>query len=315
MKRIGFLILCAGLIAGCDDDSNNGKAGAPMGTLRISAREAGTPYSGFLEVYPCTDGTSTYYGNYRGDPPVLSAVNASYLVTGGVAEPGKGLPVLLPLGRTFTMVYWGYTFPADTAVSYPAVRNPQLSLSADLSQQAFSLRQYPNDTVCHSVNNFVFATKDVEIGTGSIDVELERVVAGISITLHPKDDIPFAAAIDTMSVLVGSIAESLDLYTAEPSNPTKTVLIPLRFAPDRMSAYNSVVVFPSGDAPQIVIRMILDNGEEKTYTSRLSGPLTAGNMLTLHVNIGEILSSPSGGNGFEVSKWHESSETINTGPI
>ncbi|WP_147386989.1 hypothetical protein [Alistipes sp. AF48-12] len=95
-------------------------------------------------------------------------------------------------------------------------------------------------------------------------MEQEREVAGIGIMLRPKDNVPFAAAIDTMSALMGSIAESLDLYTVEPSNSTKTVLIPLRFAPDRMSAYNSVEVFPSGDAPQIVIRMILDNGEEKT---------------------------------------------------
>ena len=95
-------------------------------------------------------------------------------------------------------------------------------------------------------------------------MEQEREVAGIGIMLRPKDNVPFAAAIDTLSALMGSIAESLDLYTVEPSNSTKTVLIPLRFAPDRMSAYNSVEVFPSGDAPQIVIRMILDNGEEKT---------------------------------------------------
>jgi len=38
-------------------------------------------------------------------------------------------------------------------------------------------------------------------------------------------------------------------------------------------------------------------------------------MLTLHVNIGGILSPPSGGNGFEVDKWHESGETIAMGPI
>ena len=97
-------------------------------------------------------------------------------------------------------------------------------------------------------DDFVFATEE-EIGTGSIDVEQEREVAGIGIMLRPKDNVPFAAAIDTMSALMGSIAESLDLYTVEPSNSTKTVLIPLRFAPDRMSAYNSVEVFPSGDAP------------------------------------------------------------------
>lgn len=35
-------------------------------------------------------------------------------------------------------------------------------------------------------------------------------------------------------------------------------------------------------------------------------------MLTLHVNIGEILSPLS---GVEVDKWHESGETIATGPI
>lgn len=155
----------------------------------------------------------------------------------------------------------------------------------------------------------------MKIGTGNIDVEPECVIAGIGITLHPKDNVPFASVIDTMSVLMGSIAENFDLYTAESSTPTKTVLISLRFAPDRMSAYNSVVVFPSDDAPQIVIRMILDKGGEKTYASRLSEPLIAGNMLTLYVNIGEILSSPSGGNGFEVDKWHESSEKIDAGPI
>lgn len=136
----------------------------------------------------------------------------------------------------------------DTAVGCPVVRVSRLSLSADLSRQFFSLRQYSGDTVYHRVNNFVFATEE-EIGTGSIDVEQEREVAGIGIMLRPKDNVPFAAAIDTMSALMGSIAESLDLYTVEPSNSTKTVLIPLRFAPDRMSAYNSVEVFPSGDAP------------------------------------------------------------------
>lgn len=56
-------------------------------------------------------------------------------------------------------------------------------------------------------------------------------------------------------------------------------------------------------------------GRKRLYTSRLSGPLTAGNMLTLHVNIGGILSPPFRGNGFEVDKWHESGETIAMGPI
>ena len=136
----------------------------------------------------------------------------------------------------------------DTAVGCAVVRVARLSLSADLSRQFFSLRQYSGDTVYHRVNNFVFATEE-EIGTGSIDVEQEREVAGIGVVLRPKDYVPFAAAIDTMSALMGSIAESLDLYTVEPRDSTKTVLIPLRFAPDRMSAYNSVEVFPSGDAP------------------------------------------------------------------
>ncbi|MDD3108925.1 MAG: FimB/Mfa2 family fimbrial subunit, partial [Alistipes sp.] len=176
-----------------------------------------------------------------------------------------------------------------------------------------------NDTLYHNVNNLVYATKSVTIGSttnaGTIAVSLARAVAGLTVQLYPATTTTFDPSIDSIRVYVGLIAYQLNFFTAAPSNQTCTVLVPLRFSPTRASAYNRVTLFPSAATPWFRIELTLANGSVKSYTTHLSQALSAGTMMTVTVNIGEILETPSGGNGFEVSNWKESSETIDIGPI
>ena len=210
-----------------DDASSTDTSG--LASPRVAAQSSGAMYSGYLDVYPCISGTSTYYGNYMGTPPKLTALNAIYQVVDGAALSGIGRPVLLPLG-TYEMIYWGFMLPSDTTITPPAVSDPQIVLGGNLSQQSYSLTPWTaGDTLYNPVYDYVYALKSVRVGSDSMAVNLTRAVAAISIMLRPADTTSFNTKIDTISVTLGSVAKNLNLYTAVASNQTGTVLIPMRF--------------------------------------------------------------------------------------
>lgn len=279
-------------------------------TLDFTATLSASPFSGILDVYPCKSNSSIYFGNYQGNPPQLTSLPGMYLIALGEANLDKSHTATLPLG-SYDLVYWGYRIPDDTSVSYPATNNPVIRLGVDLKDQGYSLRKYPRtDTLYYSTEDFVYATKTVDIGSDGIGVQLNRVVAGLSVVIKNKDGGVLNASIDSVRVFVSSVAERLDLYTATPTNMTKTVVVPLKFSTNRDSAYNTVTLFPTGPDPRITIELTLQNGELKTYVANLNNRLVVNNLRVLTLNIGEIYSSSSSGNDFEVGNWTESDQTI-----
>ncbi|MDD3108546.1 MAG: hypothetical protein PHV49_04965, partial [Alistipes sp.] len=93
-----FLCVLAGL-GGCESDSSADSGGSTsLATPRILVTEGESNYSGYMEIFPCVSGTSTYYGNYRGTPAALSMINAMYMISDGAVETGVGTPLLLPVG-------------------------------------------------------------------------------------------------------------------------------------------------------------------------------------------------------------------------
>lgn len=312
MKKLLFLLSLLGLLSGCDSDEHtcNSRPKLNLRTLNFSASLSTSPYNGILHVYPCNSNSSIYFGNYVGDPPQLSSLPGMYLIVNGAADLDKGHPITLPL-ETYDFIYWGYQIPADTTVSYPLTNAPVIRLGGDLKEQGYSLRPYSrSDTLYYSTEDFVYATKTVNIGMDGIGVRLNRVVAGLSVRIVDKNREALNASIDSIRVFVGSVAERLNLYTAAPSNQTKTVVVPLKFSPNRSSAYNTVTLFPSASDPQLMIELTLQNGDRKTYVSKLSNQLTANNLRLLTLNLGEIFTSSSTGNDFEVGNWTESEQTI-----
>lgn len=312
MKKLFFLLLLLGLLSGCssDDHTCNSDPKLDLRTLDFSATLSTSPYNGILHVYPCNSNSSIYFGNYVGDPPQLSSLPGMYLVVDGTADLGKGHTVTLPL-ETYDFIYWGYQIPADTTVSYPLTNGPVIRLGVDLKEQGYSLRPYSRtDTLYYSTEDFVYATKTVDIGMDGIGVRLNRVVAGLSVKVVDKNGEALNASIDSIRIFVGSVAERLNLYTAAPSNQTKTVVVPLKFSPNRSSAYNTVTLFPSASDPQLTIELTLRNGDRKTYVANLNNRLTANNLRILTLDIGEIFASSSTGSDFEVGNWTESEQTI-----
>lgn len=119
------------------------------------------------------------------------------------------------------------------------------------------------------------------------------------------------ASIASAQIRIGSIAARLSVYTAEPSDFTKTVAFPLEMSADSLSlsTNSTVMVFPSGDSPLLTIRLTLEDGLVKTYSKPLSAPLAAGNRMTLNITLGKLIVE-GGSDSFDVENWTESSETI-----
>ena len=197
-----------------------------------------------------------------------------------------------------------------------AVNHPPIRLNADLSKLNYTLRAL-TDSTYHPVFNYVFTVKKVDIGSENINVALHRVVAGLKVILQNEDQSKLSSSIAGINIYVGSIAESLNFTTAEAVNMTKTVEFPLTVAPDSLTATNfqPVTVFPSAANPPILIVLNLKDGTRRTYKTTLSHTLVANSMLNITVNIGDIFSSETSGGGFQVTKWNEEHEVVDTGPI
>ena len=120
------------------------------------------------------------------------------------------------------------------------------------------------------------------------------------------------SSIASCRILVSSIAGKLNYYTAEPSDFSKTVAFPLTVSGDSltMSANSTVMLFPSGDAPELSILLNLKNGQEKVYRKPLAGPLAAGTRLVLRISLGDLFVEEGSSHGFEVKDWNEKTESL-----
>ena len=179
MKKTIFLAaLTAAIFAGCSSDNpmlpveggngNNGGEGnneliSPTVRATVNTPDnAQSPMSGILEVYPCQAGTSIYYGNYVED--VLTPFPGMYTLKDGNTLGNPARAISLPVG-TYNMIYWGTPKYEEPIYSNPAVKDPQLTLGGDLSQQYFGLRQNLPDTTYYPVFDLVYAVKPANIGT------------------------------------------------------------------------------------------------------------------------------------------------------
>ena len=304
-------IVCAVGIYGCSNDNRHAEYEVPpVYSPRLSVQEDGVPFTGVVEVYPCQPGSSIFFGNYVGN--VLTTFPGMYLVAGGtVAVPQR--PLRLPIG-TYRMLYYGID---QVGIYQPmAMTEPGLRVGVDLAQQSFGLRRNSGDTVYMPVYNLAYNMRDIEIGTEGIDVALERVVAGLVVRVQHEDGSKLESSIKSIRAMVTGIAESINCYTAQPGTVTRTVGFDLTIPDDSLVASNlPAMVFPSVPNPILTLVFELDNGQSRIFTSAMSQTLSAGNMVTVTINVGQLFSDEMSGVGFEIVDWNEVSEIINTGPI
>lgn len=272
-----------------------------------------SPFSGILIVAPAEGDGSIYYGNYNaaGD---LSAIHALYTISRG-AIAHSNVPLRLPVG-SYNLVYWGIPLntAADSAYSLVAINEPAYQIGTDMRDMSYRLRPYsPPDTTYYPVYDYVYSVEPLKVGTEKMSTVLARVTAGIRVTLRDKDGGVLNPVIAGVRIQIGSIANSLNYYTAEASDFTKTVSFPLDKSADgtQMSANSTVMLFPSAANPELTILLTLTNGKVKVYRQPLGNTLSAGTRLTLTASIGEIFVEETTANGFEVTDWKEESENIN----
>lgn len=321
MNKFILALLAATLLYSCSDHDHNSITPEPSHPELVSPELIGTtnvttksPFTGALEVFPCSEDSSIYFGNYYNN--VLTPIDAQYTVTDGTGVFST-IPVLLPIG-TYDIVYWG--IPKETEDIYPdmSIRDPALKLNGNLSETYYSMRKHPmsTDTLYYPVYNYVHAIVPTNIGTDKLSASLQRVVAGINVTISGKDGGEFDTNVESVQVLVGNIAEKLDVYSATPSNQTKTVQFPLTLSADKKQmSVPTVMVFPSAPNPPIQIVITLKNGAIKTYRQNLTTTLNANTKLSLSMTLNEIFSSESTTGDFNVSDWNEKNESIDLPPI
>lgn len=278
---------------------------------KLEFSQSDNPYNGLLAIYPCEDGSSIYFGNYKDDQ--LSRIYANYVVAQGNITQSNP-PLILPAGNYY-LLYWGISKSIAEPYDSPSVIESPIALGVDTKQLSLTLRANANDTTFMPTFDYVFNARSTQIGDQGLSVPLRRVVAGLTINIRRDNSKSLDASIKSIDILVSNIAGKLALYDAKPSDYSRTVAFALTIASDRMSASNKMVtVFPSDVKPAFAIVATLNNGQQKIYRTTLNNVLKAGSNVTISVDMGEILVESSG-NGFTVSGWNEQSETITTGPI
>lgn len=315
MKKLFILTLLAvPFFASCSDDDNcpttdDGGNSSDLVTPDLDIRLASTqdPMTGVLEAYPCKDGSSTYFGNYIQNR--LTPFPGYYKLQDGEIYGKSNRLVTLPIG-IYNMIYWGTAKPERPIYSDPAVRDPQIIVGGDLSQQYFSLYKTAGDTLYNPTFDLVYAVKSIDIGVEELSASMKRVVSGLQVTVKNADNSKLSSSISNMQIKIGSIAQKLNVYTAEPENQTCTVEFPLTLSSDSTQMSNaSVMLFPSGPSPLFTLVINLKNGDVKTFRQTLNAPLKANNHLALTLTLGDIFTTP-GSSSFQVENWQEEHETI-----
>ena len=313
MKRIVWgVVILLGMLASCSEEEDNPTQGveAKLVSPRVSAMvenetSSYSPLTGVLEAYPCKSQSSIYFGNYVQGK--LSPFYGYYMIQDGHVT-GDGNRVLnLPEG-SYNMIYWGTPKYEEPTYSTPAISEPAITIGGDLSQQYFGLRSNGDGTYM-PVYDMVHAVKEMDTDE-DFQASLRRVVAGLKVIVKQKDNGIFDSDILKMRVEIGGISEKLNVYTAEPENPTKTVKFDLVRSEDGTSMSNAtVMLFPSAEHPMLDLVITTQDGKEHRLTKELQTTLSANTRLTLQILLGEVLPSERKGN-FTIENWREATETI-----
>lgn len=317
-KLVLLLMLLPAAFWSCssdDDDDKKDVDPSKLITPEFASVSLSTqsPFSGILMIAPAQGDGSIYYGNYNA-AGTLSDIHALYTISRGTIVQSN-IPLRLPAGA-YNLVYWGVPVntKADSTYSIVAVNEPAYVVGKDMKQMEYTLRPYSKpDTTYYPVFDYVYSQEPLQVGTEKMSTVLTRVTAGLRVTLQGKNGGALNPVIAGARIQVGSIASTLNYYTAQASDFTKTVSFPLDKSADgtQMSANSTVMLFPSGPQPELTILLTLTNGQTKVYRQSLDHTLSAGTRLTLTASIGEIFVEETTSNGFEVTDWKENSENIN----
>lgn len=313
LTAFGFLLLTTA----CSKDDHNGDNNdnqvdeaslvEPEIDVRMAEPLAQQTFSGALEIYPCDNGTSTYYGNYISGK--LSVFNGFYMILDGNVYGSYNRELHLPIG-TYNMLYWGTPKYDEPINNSPQIVSPGLSAGTDLSKQYFSLRSIGNNLYSPTYD-LVYALKPAEIGTEALQASLSRVTAGLKVIVKQSDGSAFTSDITSIKVNIGNIAEKINFFTAQAENMTKTVQFELSRSDDGLTYQNAtVMLFPSAENPPLELIITLQDGTQFTLQENLSTTLSSNTRLTLNIEVGTILPSGNPGN-FTYDKWNESNENIN----
>lgn len=265
-----------------------------------------SPLTGILEIYPCTEGSSIFYGNYINGS--LTPFYGYYTIVNGHITNGNTRELSLPM-NTYNMVYWATPQYEEPTYGSPALEEPGVSVGADLSTLYFKLRGNSDDTY-RPVYDLVHAVNAVNIGEEDLEASLVRVVSGIKVIVRQSDNSTFSTNITAMEARIGGIAEQINLYTAQPENKTKTVKFELTRSEDGTAMSNATaMVFPSAATPLFELYITLKDGSVHKLSRNLESTLLANTRLTLNIVVGDIHSGGSEGN-FSIENWNEASETI-----
>lgn len=317
MKKFFYFFSVLLFFVGCSNDdeclneSSTKSSNLISPELFVTELSTNSPYSGILDIYPCVSGTPNYYGNYKNGQ--LTSLNPIYTIASGSIQ-NYVRPMILPVG-VYTLLYWGVASAgAGGTYDSPASTEPALTLNTDMSKQYYGLREYPSDTVCHPIYDYVFAVKQVDLGNESIAVALQRKTAGISVTLKNEDGSSLATSIDSVRVYVGNLAEKVNVYNGNYENYTKTVMFPLVIS-GTQAENKMAMVLPSDVPPYFRVEIDLKNGETKKYETHLSSILSPGTKLSIIMVSNIIFSETTESSGFEVNDWTETEETITLPPL
>lgn len=317
MKRIilaGTLLLMT--VASCskddeyDDPISSLNLVSPELTAYVNNTDQSTsPLTGFLDIYPCTKGTSVYFGNYIDEK--LTVFNAFYPIENGEIYSGYYRKLLLP-EDTYNLVYWGTPVSNDDTYDSPSIKNPEITLGADLSTLYLELRKNQKDDTYNPTFDLIYAVKEKNLASDDLSTSLDRAVAGLKVIVKTADDSQLSSNISTMEVHINNIAEKLNFYTAQPENKTKTVKFALNKSADGKQMTNgTVMLFPSDENPLLELNITLSDGSVHSVSKKLNTTLTANNRLTLTIIIGDTVGEDRSEKGyFTVRNWIENSETI-----
>lgn len=305
MRHHLLLSFVALLVISCDrNDQNNADNVPKLETVNFFAAQADNGFSGAIELYPCTENTTTYVGNYHNND--ISVITPSCVLQDGRIV-NWAYQLFLPLG-TYNMIYWGV---AKTPIYTPSrSKSSGIRIGTDLSTLYWSLALNSDKTTYMPVWDQVMATQNVAIGSSDISVNLNRKVAGLRVIIKHSSGTAFDPAITGFEVLVGGIAEKINVATGIPENQTKTVKFNLTIDPTRMVANNVVaMLYPSAASPDITINITLENGQTKSYKTNIKKAFQANVIQNITILTPDILSSdPS--TTFTVDNWDETSSTI-----
>ena len=268
-----------------------------------------SPMTGFLEIYPCREGTSIYFGNYVEDKK--TAFNAFYPIENGEIYAGYYRKLSVP-ENIYNLVYWGTPVNNnDPIYESPAIKNPEIRIDTDLSKLYLELRKNSDDDTYKPVFDLVYALREKNLANEDLSTSLDRVVAGLKVIVKTSNGSPFSANISKMEVRINGIAEKLNFYTAEPENKTKTVKFELkRSADNKQMTTGTVMLFPSTENPLLELFITLSDGSTHSVSKNLSSTLSANNRLTLNIIVGDIFGGGSESGYFTVQNWIESTEII-----